>query len=157
MDWITADIAVGNVEDALAIRGPELAVDSVLCLSGFPTLSHLPGLCWSGVPLVDGPGNEPRQFLEALRVIHSEREAGRRILVHCMEGRSRSVLLVALYLAAAGDHALDHGIHLVAQRRTIAAVDSGLLLSLPAAWRERPREALARRGLEASMGLRTTA
>jgi protein-tyrosine phosphatase len=143
MDWITADIAVGNVEDALALRESEAAeVESVLCLSGFPTLSYLPDLQWTGVSMVDGPGNDPGLFLQALQAIQAALDAGRRILVHCMEGRSRSVLVVSLYLAVTRGVPLAEAMRMVGKRRSVAAVDPGLLGSLPAAWQETPARAL---------------
>ncbi|GEM_PF-1126545 len=153
MDWITSDIAVGNVEDALALRAAEAAeVDSVLCLSGFPTLSYIADLRWTGVPMVDGPGNDPGLFLQALHVIQSALESGRRILVHCMEGRSRSVLVVSLHLAITQNVPLDEAIRMVEERRSLAAVDPGLLNSLPLAWRESPAEAIRSHGLALTAG-----
>src|SRR5262245_15992150 len=135
MDWITDAIAVGNIEDALALSTAEAAaVDSVLCLSGFPTLSYLPHLHWRGVSMVDGPGNDPGLFLQALDAIHAAVDSGRRILVHCMAGRSRSVLVVALYLAVTRGVPLEEAIRIVGERRTIAAVDPALVNSLPQAW-----------------------
>lgn len=144
MDWITSDIAVGNVEDALSLREARLAdVDSVLCLSGFPTLSYIPDLHWTGIPMRDGPGNDPGLFLQALQAIQLALEAGRRILVHCMEGRSRSVLVVSLHLAISQGVQLDEAIRMVGERRSLAAVDPGLLNSLPRSWRETPAHAIA--------------
>jgi len=134
LDWITPSIAVGNLEDALSVAGPPPVVDSILCLSGFPVLSYVPNLRWRGIRLIDGPGNDPDLFLKAIEFLHEELEAERKVLVHCMEGKSRSVLTVALYIAATDGRALEDAIDLVASRRPVAAVDPGLVASLPAAW-----------------------
>jgi histidinol-phosphate aminotransferase len=145
MDWITPQIAVGNVDDALTLRhGATAEVQSVLCLSGFPTLSYVPDLRWTAVTMIDGHGNDHALFLRALDAIHTAVEAGHRILVHCMEGRSRSVLVVSLYLALIRGLPLDEAISLVAERRTLAAVDRSLLGSLPEAWRQSPATAIPR-------------
>ncbi|MGD9934198.1 MAG: dual specificity protein phosphatase family protein [Dehalococcoidia bacterium] len=144
MDWITPAIAVGNLEDAMSIAGPPPVVDSVLCLSGFPVLSYVPNLRWCGIRLIDGPGNEPDRFLKALEFLHEEVEARRKVLVHCMEGKSRSVLTVALYIAATDGWALEEAIALVASRRTVAAVDPGLVANLPAGWPQTAAAALRR-------------
>ncbi|MCA9831861.1 MAG: dual specificity protein phosphatase family protein [Dehalococcoidia bacterium] len=116
------------------IAGPPKTVDSVLCLSGFPVLSYVPNLRWCGIRLIDGPGNDPDRFLKALEFLDEELEARRKVLVHCMEGKSRSVLTVALYIAATDGRTLEDAIDLVASRRPVAAVDPSLVASLPAAW-----------------------
>lgn len=146
VDWITPSIAVGNLEDALSVAGPPSSVDSVLCLSGFPVLSYVPHIRWRGVRLIDGPGNQPDLFLQALEFLHEEIEASRKVLVHCAEGKSRSVLTVAMYIAATDGWALEEAIGLVAARRTVAAVDPGLVASLPAAWQQTFTETVRRLG-----------
>jgi hypothetical protein len=93
MDWITEQIAVGNFVDALLLP-PE--VDVVLCLK--------PGCCEHRedvemlyIPLIDGSGNNPARYIEAVAFIQQCVAERKRILVHCHAGKSRSVCMVARY------------------------------------------------------------
>jgi protein-tyrosine phosphatase len=95
MDWITDQVAIGNYLDAATLPP---GVDAVLCLKEDccdEGREDVEVLC---VPLIDGPGNDPRGVREAVRFIADVVAAGERILVHCHAGRSRSVAVVARYL-----------------------------------------------------------
>ena len=97
MNWITDQIAIGNFLDA---KSDNLAqhVDGVLCLvENCCDKNHeeLDVLC---LPLVDGPGNNPRYIAAAIEYIDDMVSAGDRVLVHCHAGRSRSVCVVIRYL-----------------------------------------------------------
>jgi len=104
LDWITEDIAIGNCDDALWLEGVRNAgIVSILSLNGWPNSAYnTHGLTWRCVELIDGFGNPVTRLQEAICHLHELRGRGR-VLVHCMEGVSRSPLVVASYLA---DHAL---------------------------------------------------
>lgn len=112
MDWIEEGLAIGNLDDALAhdqLRDEGIA--SVLTLSEFPTRPR-PGFEWRCEPMRDGGGNSHERFalaLEHLATLHTHHAS---VLVHCAEGKSRSVVIVALHLARTrawdAEDALDH-------------------------------------------------
>src|SRR6516162_3527999 len=98
MDWITADIAVGNYLEAqnASLLG-ERGIHSVLGLDG--TLQNRKsaelGLAdIEVVPLEDGPGNDPRLFRLATAALERLAREHPPVLVHCHAGRSRSVVVV---------------------------------------------------------------
>ena len=134
MDWITDTIAIGNIEDAMNTAAlDEAGITAILCLNGFPQQPALGTRRWVGVTLIDGEGNSPEEFesaVDALRQLTAEH----RVLVHCMEGRSRSVLVVSCYLSQERSIPLDAAIEEVTLRRDRAQVDFGLLRSLGNFW-----------------------
>ena len=100
MDWITRDIAIGNCEDALRLEQLRSAgIGSILSLNGWPnSAANSHGLTWRCVELIDGHGNDVGRLQEAIWQLHELLARGS-VLVHCMEGLSRSPLVVASYLA----------------------------------------------------------
>lgn len=54
--------------------------------------------------LVDGPGNDPQEFERAVECVRSALVGGKKVLLHCVAGRSRSVTVGAAATAkATGD------------------------------------------------------
>jgi Dual specificity phosphatase, catalytic domain len=100
VDWITRDIAIGNVDDAIRLTGLRSAgIESILSLNGWPnSAANSHGLTWRCVELIDGHGNDVSRLQEAVWQLHALLARGS-VLVHCMEGVSRSPLVVASYLA----------------------------------------------------------
>ena len=100
MDWITREIAIGNCDDAIRLEELRNAgISGILSLTGWPnSAANRYGLVWRCVELVDGDGNDVSRLKEAIRQLHELVERGP-VLVHCMEGVSRSALVVASYLA----------------------------------------------------------
>ena len=134
MDWITERIAIGNIEDAMDVQALRAAgITGVLCLNGFPQEARWHGLAWVGITLIDGHGNSIDDFtaaVQALRDLHEEH----RVMVHCMEGLSRSALVVACYLAEERAITLDEAIDEVTRRRTRASIDHGLRSLVAGGW-----------------------
>ncbi len=95
MDFVTSDIAIGNVHDARAVTDE---VDGILCLRPRCDCDEREDLEALHVPLVDGPGNPRRKVDECVAYLRASRACGDRILVHCQAGRSRSVAIVARFL-----------------------------------------------------------
>ena len=130
MDWITENIAIGNFVDARSLS--PLGVAAVLCLKDDCCDERDDRFCVMSVPLVDGPGNNPRQLKEAIDFIDDILNEGERILVHCHAGRSRSVCVVARYLMSRRGMSRESSIALIESRREIylsPGVDE--LLTLP--------------------------
>lgn len=130
MDWITDDIAIGNIEDALRIeRLPAAGITAILSLNGWPNHSwNVVDLPWRCVTLLDGHGNSVDLLVEAVDALRGFRTDGHRVLVHCMEGVSRSALVVACYLAGSLEVGFQEALEVVSGRRPGVRVQQGLLL-----------------------------
>jgi hypothetical protein len=128
LDWITRDIAIGNIDDAIRIdRLHGAGIKSILCLNGWPnsaTNSH--GLTWRCVELVDGDGNDVIRLRDAIWQLH-ELVANGAVLVHCMEGVSRSALVVASYLAETSGRPFEVCLEEVARLRKRVFLQPGLI------------------------------
>lgn len=117
MDWVTENIAIGNFLDARSSLTGQ--VDAVLCLNENccdEADSHIDLLC---VPMVDGPGNNPKAIDQAVDFIDAVVSSDGKILVHCHAGRSRSVCVVARYLMAAHRMTRHQALEAIARKREI--------------------------------------
>lgn len=82
-------------------------------------------LYWVG--LIDGRGNDPRQFAIAVQQLTLLMQQGSVTLVHCVAGVSRSAYIVARYLLAAGKAKdLDSAIEMIAAKRPKIWVNKAL-------------------------------
>jgi len=101
---IADGISIGNADDARRLENPtfdatlNVAID--LDIEDHFKWRHKVGL-------LDGPGNNPSTFIAALILLHSLVQQRKRILVHCQAGTSRSVMVVATYVAMMGYADLD--------------------------------------------------
>ncbi len=119
MDWVTEQIAIGNVDDAIDMQQLQSeGVSAILSLYSFPTPMLDQPVLHRQVLLPDGPGatvellHEAVSTLDALLTRH-------RVLVHCMEGASRSPFVVACHLALRENISLLDAVNLVGKRRRI--------------------------------------
>ena len=128
MDWITPDIAIGNCDDARRLdRLREAGIESILSLTGWPnSAANTHGLAWRCVELIDGPGNDVSRLHEAVCQLHELLARGA-VLVHCMEGVSRSPLVVASYLADRFTRPFEECLEEIAQLRKWVRLQPGLL------------------------------
>lgn len=128
MDWITRDIAIGNVDDALRLDGLRSAgIESILSLNGWPnSAANCHGLTWRCVELVDGHGNDVSRLQEAVWQLHELLARGS-VLVHCMEGVSRSPLVVASYLADKAVRPFEDCLQEIARLRKWVRLQPGLI------------------------------
>lgn len=128
LDWITRDIAIGNVDDALQFTGLRSAgIESILSLNGWPnSAANTHGFTWRCVELIDGHGNDVSRLQEAVWQLHELRAKGA-VLVHCMEGVSRSPLVVASYLADKAARPFEDCLSEIAQLRKWVALQPGLI------------------------------
>ena len=128
MDWITRDIAIGNCDDAIRLDELRSAgIGSILSLTGWPNSafnSH--GLTWRCVELIDGDGNDVSRLQEAIWQLHELLARGS-VLVHCMEGVSRSPLVVASYLADKAGRPFEECLQEVALLRKHVFLQPGLI------------------------------
>ena len=128
MDWITREIAIGNCDDARrfdVLRSEGIA--GILSLTGWPNgASNTHGVTWRCVELIDGHGNPVSQLRDAVWQLHELVEKGR-VLVHCMEGVSRSPLVVASYLADKAARPFDDCLQEISNLRKWVALQPGLM------------------------------
>ena len=115
MDWITEQIAIGNVFDARCLPRE---IETVLCLLA-GCCTHRTDVDARCVPLQDGPGNRSGDLEEALRFLDDAVRAGERVLVHCHAGRSRSVVVVARHLMRSRGITPQAALELIASKREI--------------------------------------
>lgn len=125
-NWIDDRLAVG----AIVSEAEELPFDAILSME-----THAPATVaeivragrvdyqWRSI--VDGYSWEAndeivRRFDAAAEQIHDWLEAGRRVLVHCTAGVSRSVSAVVWYLMRYEGYSWDEALALVRQGRTVA-------------------------------------
>jgi len=123
MDWITDTIAIGTFLEA---RNHALCVEagirSIICLDALlcdPDESTLDVDDYEVIDFVDGPGNDPRLFDQAVRLVGVLSVQSPKLLVHCRAGRSRSAVVVAGYLMRERHWSCDKAIAFVAKRRDI--------------------------------------
>ena len=128
MDWITQEIAIGNCDDARRFDVLRAAdIGGILSLTGWPNGSNnVHGVDWRCVELIDGFGNPVGQLREAVWQLHDLAERGR-VLVHCMEGVSRSPLVVASYLADKAARPFDDCLQEISNLRKWVALQPGLM------------------------------
>ena len=128
MDWITADIAIGNCDDALWLEGLRKAgIQSILSLNGWPNSAvNFHSLTWRCVELIDGFGNPVTRLQQAVWQLHELVEQGT-VLVHCMEGVSRSPLVVASYLADLAARPFEDCLREISQLRKWVSLQPGLV------------------------------
>jgi len=102
MDWITDTIAIGTyVEAHNRVVRVGAGIRSIICLDAAVRDPDEPNLDiddYEVVDLADGPGNDPRTFDRAVRLVGAFSEQSPKLLVHCRAGRSRSAVVVAGYL-----------------------------------------------------------
>ncbi len=128
MDWITQEIAIGNCDDAIRLEELRSAgIRGILSLTGWPNSAANPyGLAWRCVELIDGDGNDVSRLKEAIRQLGELVERGS-VLVHCMEGVSRSALVVASYLAERDARPFEECLQEVARHRKRVFLQPGLI------------------------------
>lgn len=129
MDFITAQIAVGsraNAEDAasLAARG----IDALLSL--VPTPRPAPVSRQLCLDVCDREALPADAIAEAVAFLDQQVRRGRRVLIHCEMGISRSPALAACYLHEALGMDLDAALLHVRSRRPIADPHPALLKSM---------------------------
>jgi hypothetical protein len=145
--WITDRLAIGGI----VAEPDELPFDAILSLE-----THAPAevraLVTSGRvdyqwrSIMDGVSYEQNddivhRFDSAASQIHEWLEGGKRVLVHCFAGASRSVTAVIWYLMRYEGHAWDDALALIKQQRAIANPNIRFELPLRLAFGERLTEA----------------
>lgn len=102
---ITDRICIGDSQDG---RQVDTVIDSVLNVAIDLDIPLTQGNVYRHkVGLLDGPGNDDALLLSAVMVLHALNKRHNRVLVHCHEGKSRSVMVVSAYVAIVGGMEFD--------------------------------------------------
>jgi protein-tyrosine phosphatase len=123
MNWITEHIAIGDRLDAhnAELRESE-GFRCVISLDGSMSEDQALALGYDdciAATLKDGAGNNIVQFKKLLRQLIEMADTCPPVLVHCHAGRSRSVTLVAAYLALCRGMTTTEAYRLIGQKRDI--------------------------------------
>lgn len=114
--WITDEIAIGNSEDARNADNKMFNATLNVAID----LDIADDFRWRHkVGLLDGPGNSPMTFMAAVLLLEALVKQEKRILVHCHEGKSRSVMVVATWLKRRGYTSLDEGLKAIMPLRKV--------------------------------------
>jgi protein-tyrosine phosphatase len=128
MDLITADIWIGNFNDAQNLDSlREAGIQSILCLDGClagKSAEDLGVRQIEVVPLIDGRGNPPEVFLRAVRTLKHLTAKHAPVLVHCHAGQSRSAAVVCKFFMKEGDGLAQAMKKITAKRKV--AIQAGL-------------------------------
>ena len=120
---VTPQVSVGDAEDARAATNENfdatlnVAIDLDIEDRGDHT--HAVRLRRHKVGMVDGPGNDPLQMVAALILLYWLVTTGKRVLVHCHAGQSRSVMVCAAFLDLTGVSSLDDALAKILPLRKI--------------------------------------
>jgi protein-tyrosine phosphatase len=82
------------------------------------------------MPIIDGLPIPSQQLRQGAAFIHQQVEAGRRVLVHCQAGVSRSVTMMLAYLIEYRGWLLPDAYRQVLIRRAVARPHPALVISL---------------------------
>jgi protein-tyrosine phosphatase len=117
MDWITSEIALGDIDDS---RDPE-GVDAVLNVAAeVPVLHNLPYL---HLKIDDQRPLTVGDLKQALRFLTDRTSVGQKVLVHCYAGTSRSPAIVAAFLCATTGISEGAALALIREKRWKADPD----------------------------------
>lgn len=96
--YILDNVAIGNSQDSNSVKNGQF--DAILNVA--IDLDIKDEFKWRHkIGLLDGPGNHPDMMIAAVLVLHALVNSGKRVLVHCHAGKSRSVMITSLYVSIA--------------------------------------------------------
>lgn len=104
---------VGNSHDA---RAPE-GVTAILNCANDLDVPAPDGVVRSKCGLIDGNGNRMAAYYSAVLQLAVLMHQNHRVLVHCHEGRSRSVMVALSYMRLWGEVGWDEGLAIIRQTR----------------------------------------
>lgn len=117
MERITKDLYIGGITTKIAIKHNKIKYVVNLVGEPFPYKSDK-------LPIRDGVGNEPAQFLKIMQAIDVAIKQRRTpIFINCAAGMSRSPIVCALYLYWSGNGkyaSFDEALQFVLSKSTVA-------------------------------------
>jgi protein-tyrosine phosphatase len=125
MDFITPHIAIGSASAPVLYAGEYEAI--LNCAAEVRLESGVPGL---HLHLLDMDPIPDRDLDRAIAFLDQQIREGRRVLVHCVGGISRSVSVVCAYLALREERSPDEALEMVQRRRLQANPDPEVFTSV---------------------------
>jgi protein-tyrosine phosphatase len=117
ISMITDKIGIGDSSDG---RQPASSIESILNVAVDLDIPPTQGNVYRHkVGLLDGPGNDDCLLISSVLVLHALNKRHNRILVHCHEGKSRSVMVVAAYVSIVGNMEFDRVLKDIMQVRGV--------------------------------------
>jgi protein-tyrosine phosphatase len=113
---ITPQVAIGNADDARTVTKEQF--DAVLNVAIDLEILDL-SVKRHKIGLIDGPGNDPMTFLLAVLFLYSLVKSGKRVLIHCHEGKSRSVMVCAIFVAIQEQISVDEALAKIMPARKV--------------------------------------
>jgi protein tyrosine phosphatase (PTP) superfamily phosphohydrolase (DUF442 family) len=134
LSWIVDDLAIGG--RVLADEWPAVAAAGIGAVVDCRAEARDPeerlmalGLTFLHLPTPDSGHFTPEQVAQGVDWIEAQRDAGRRVLVHCQAGKGRSVLIGAAALTRRG-FTPDEAVALIRERRPVITPTPGQLRRL---------------------------
>jgi protein-tyrosine phosphatase len=113
---ITEQIWIGNSTDA---RNPPAEINAILnCAFDLANYRQWDSHHLAQCGLVDGPGNPLSAYYSAVLQLDNLVKCGKRVLVHCHEGKDRSVTVVICYLNARDAKGWDYWRNMIRSLRS---------------------------------------
>lgn len=127
MYQITTNIFLGHSQDAKNTE--ELDRNGItVCLNCARDLKYKCDRQYNKVGLMDGANNAPIVLEAAVRVLDLYIKAGHKVLVHCHSGISRSVTVIATWLAQTENITVYQALHFIATKKPLIYPHAGLIL-----------------------------
>ena len=114
---ITSKIYIGNSFDAATVT-PEIVEASLNVAIDLDVVNPNKIKLYK-VGMVDGPGNDPGVFIAAILCLDGMARKYNKILVHCHEGKSRSVIVASTYLSISTGIDFDEVLNDVMKKRGV--------------------------------------
>jgi protein-tyrosine phosphatase len=122
----------GAVQNPSILTG--VGVTHILCVAdGLKTSDSLSehGFQCLDLDVLDRPGFDIESiFIPAFEFINAARESGGKVLVHCFQGKSRSITICCAYLMRYFNMGFVEGLDLIRESRSIAAPNLGFIVAL---------------------------
>ena len=148
MDFVTPLLAIGTCGDAADTAAcAKHGIGTVISLM---TVDFTAGNHHLTLPVTDRQPLAPATIRRATALIHREVSAGRKVLLHCQMGISRSPALAACYLHEYAGYSLDAAIAQIRSVRSIAEPHPVLLTSISTHYAATSRNAQAEVDLSAN-------
>lgn len=102
------NLFIGDANDIASITSLcDCGIDAIVNVTGEVPDYYLEETRHYRVCLIDGPGNELYEYALAAMIVLSLLTDGKRVLLHCLKGKSRSPAIATIVLAA---NDLLHGV-----------------------------------------------
>mmetsp|Transcript_6902 Transcript_6902/g.7001 ORF Transcript_6902/g.7001 Transcript_6902/m.7001 type:complete len:233 (+) Transcript_6902:211-909(+) len=123
---------VGSIGSAYNLEGLTGAgITHILCLSNNIRQKYPENFIYNCIDIKDRVDHNIGQHFEACfeYILRAKREGGK-CLIHCYQGKSRSVAIISAYLIKYYNHTLESSLGLIRINRSISSPNNGFLRSL---------------------------